>query len=144
MTWLVDASVLMAAHLRDEPQHAVACDFLQRAAELWLCSITTVELVNALAGAVRRGRLAATDALAAERGIRALALPVVAVSEQLPAVLQVSLDGLGHPYDLLQVFAARAHGLRWVSLGERQLLRLQGTPLADAVRSLAQAVAEQA
>lgn len=140
MSWLVDASVFLAAHLKDEPQHQSACDFLLHADDLWVCSITPVEIVNALAGVVRRGRLGAADALAAERGIRALGLPVVAVDDQMPAVLQASLDGLGHPYDLIQVLTARAHGLHWVSLDERQRRRVAGTPLEESVQSLEQAL----
>jgi len=141
MSWLVDASVFLAAYLKDEAQHESARDFLLRAADLWVCSITPVEVVDALAGVVRRGRLGAADALAAERGIRGLGRPVVAVDDQVPAALEASLDGLGHPYDLIQVLTARAHGLQWVSLDERQGRLVAETPLADSLCSVEQAVA---
>lgn len=142
MTCLVDASVLMAAYLKDEIRHEMACHFLQRCPEIWLCNITMVEVINALAGVVRRQRLSAADALLVEQEIRAMGFPVFSVDDYLSAALAASLDGKGHPYDLIQAVTAQAHGTTWVTLDERQRWRLRGTPLAEAVQSLEQVVDE--
>lgn len=87
MRLIIDASVMLASLLEDEPDHAAAKELLQRflmpapAQELELSSLSLLpyELANGLWQAVRRGRIAARDIVILLERFEHFSLPLCAI-----------------------------------------------------------------
>ena len=63
MTWLIDASVVIAALMPDESTADHALSFLAEQEPLTASDLIDAEITNALSRNVRRGRLTADEAL---------------------------------------------------------------------------------
>jgi predicted nucleic acid-binding protein len=138
MTWLIDASVVIAALMPDESTADHALSFLAEQEPLTASDLIDAEITNALSRNVRRGRLTADEALlhhawwldrgAILRGSRPL----------LSEALTYACSGFGHPYDLVQLLTARAYSAQLVTLDSKLIERVQNSELTRWVVHLTQ------
>ena len=122
MSECLDASVVLATVLPDEPMRPRAIATLRRGitrGSLAAADILPQELTNALAKLVRRGRMDAVGAAEAQRTLLDLPWTWYPVAPHLEAVLRDAAAGHGHPYDLMQLHAAHAHGARLLTADRR-------------------------
>ncbi len=132
MRGVLDASVLLASLLVDEPNHASARELLWRFAvapdelELGSISLLSYELANALWQAVRRGRVAATEIATILEQYERFGIPLHGV----PPASVVSVAG--------RLECASAYDAAYLALAEREK-----APLITADRRLHNAVRDQ-
>ena len=133
--WCLDAGIFLATVLPDEDPalRAAARTFLRQDGELVAAAVIDAEVANALLKAVRRGRLAQADAVAAYALFEQLPLRRLPVMPVLGAVVAAASHLPVTAYDLVQVLVAQAHERTLVTTDAKLQRTLLGRPLASRV-----------